>query len=406
MRQFNNIFRVAIRSILKNRMRSLLTSLGIIIGVSAVIVMVAIGSGSQKQIENQLGSMGTNMLVVFPSWSQAGGVSRGAGSRNRFTLKDVELIEQKQTLLSGVSPMINSNAQIVGGSGNWATSINGVSADYLDIRSWPLASGQFFTSADLRSRKKVAVIGKTIADQLFADTDPIGQQIRIRNTPFVIVGVLSSKGQNPMGRDQDDIILAPSTTVLYRLKGGEHVDMIYTSAINADQMTVAQEEVETLMREAHNIKPGQDDDFMVRNQAELIETATATAKVMTTLLGSIAGVSLIVGGIGIMNIMLVSVTERTREIGIRLSVGARSSDILTQFLVEAIVLSCTGGIIGVALAFGIAAVMEKLSPVAVLIEPSIVMLAFSFAALIGIFFGFYPARKAAMLNPIDAVRHQ
>ncbi len=406
MKQFNNILRVALKSILKNRMRSLLTSLGIIIGVCAVIVMVAIGEGSQAQIENQLSGLGTNMVILFPSFSRYGGASRGAGSSNRFTMEDVEKLKENATLLSGISPVVNANGQVIGGGNNWNTSITGVSPEYLTIRNYQLESGSFFSEQDETARRKVAVLGKTVTEELFPDSDPIGQQIRIRNTPFTVIGTLKSKGQNMMGRDQDDAVLAPSTTVLYRLKGGERIDMIFMSCADESRMDEAQEEVRAIIRQSHDLKTDEDDDFNVRNQAELIETATSLTRILTMLLGSIAGVSLIVGGIGIMNIMLVSVTERTREIGIRLSVGARSGDILTQFLVEAIVLSCTGGVLGVILAFIIEAIVGKATSVPMLIKPEIVLLSFGFSAMIGIFFGFYPARRAAKLNPIDALRHE
>jgi putative ABC transport system permease protein len=404
--QLKNLLKVAFKSILKNGMRSLLTSLGIIIGVGAVIVMVAIGEGSQAQIENQIASLGTNLIIVFPGASRSGGISRGAGSFNRFTFDDVEKLQREARLLSAVSPVVRSGGQIIGGGKNWSTTVYGVSPEYMAIRSWQLERGEFFTARDARSQRKVALLGKTIADELFAGQDPVGEKIRIRDTPFTVIGVLKPKGQSGMGQDQDDVVLAPSTTVFYHLKGGRFIDMINASGIATNRMVEAQEEMRVLLRESHRLEPGDDDDFTIRNQAEITDAASETSRVMTLLLGSIAGVSLVVGGIGIMNIMLVSVTERTREIGIRLSVGARSSDVLIQFLAEAIVLSLIGGIIGILLAAGVVFALNKLTDLNALINPGIVFLAFFFSGAVGVFFGFYPARKAAGLNPIDALRYE
>jgi putative ABC transport system permease protein len=305
-----------------------------------------------------------------------------------------------------VSPIVRSGGQVIGGGGNWNTQIYGVSTEYPQIRAWDLEAGEFFTERDITSNAKVAVIGKTVADELFPGQDPVGEKVQIRNTPFKIIGVLSEKGQDPMGRDEDDIVLAPSTTVLNRLKGGRYVDMINISAISTEQMDAAQDEVTAILRDAHDIKPGEDDDFRVRNQADITEMATETSRILTALLGSIAAVSLMVGGIGIMNIMLVSVTERTREIGIRLSIGARPSDILTQFLAESVVLSVIGGILGILLALGISYILGNFTGLTVVVNPVIVLLAFSVSGAVGIFFGFYPARKAAALNPIDALRYE
>ena len=401
-----NLLKVALKSILKSRMRSLLTALGIIIGVAAVIVMVAIGNGAQKKVEDQIASLGSNLIVIFPGSINSGGVRMGAGSINRFTMKDVEKIREEATLLKGVTPIVRTGGQVIGGSGNWNTRIEGVSTNYLEISNWSLSSGEFFTEKDMISRAKVAVLGKTVADQLFPNDDPIGQQIRIRNVPFRVIGVLAPKGQNVMGADNDDIIIAPATTVLDRLLGGRYISFIMASASSLSQIDQAQAQLVEIMRKAHNLNPGEDNDFTVRNQAEITQAATETSQVLTILLASVAGVSLIVGGIGIMNIMLVSVTERTREIGIRLSVGAKTSDILIQFLTESIALSIAGGLIGVLLAFGMTFILNEYTSQAAYINPQIVFIAVSFAGIIGIFFGFYPARKAANLNPIDALRYE
>jgi putative ABC transport system permease protein len=406
MLELRKILKVALNSIVRNRMRSVLTSLGIIIGVSAVIVMVAIGEGSQVRIEQQIAALGTNVLVIFPGVGRLGGVSQGAGSMNRLTFEDVEKIKDQATLLSAISPVVMAREQVIGGGNNWSTSVIGVTPPYLTIRSWKVAEGEFFTDRDVRSDAKVAVLGKTVADNLFPGEDPVGERIRIGTAPFRIIGVMAEKGQNPMGRDEDDVILAPATTVLYRLKGGRYIDMINASAVSSDQMSGAENQIRTILRQAHRLGPSQDDDFRVRNQAEITEAATETSRILTLLLGSIAGVSLVVGGIGIMNIMLVSVTERTREIGIRMSIGARGSDILIQFLAESVVLSIFGGVAGILLAIGISYALEAFTDLTTVVNPVIVVLAFSVSAVVGIFFGLYPARKAANLNPIDALRYE
>jgi putative ABC transport system permease protein len=404
--QVKNIIKVALRSIMKSRMRSLLTALGIIIGVAAVVVMVAIGDGAQKQVEDQISSLGSNLIVITPGASASGGVNRGMGSFNRFTFDDVQKIKDEATLITGVTPIVRSGGQVIGGIGNWFTQIQGVSPDYLEIRSWKLKSGEFFTERDVLARSKVCVLGSEVAKNLFPDDDPIGQQIRIRNVPFKIIGVLSEKGQTSVGTSNDDIILAPSRTVHERLSGGRFISSIQVSAVSPAQIPKAKEELRKIMREAHKLTQGEEDDFTIQDQADLATAATETSKILTILLGSVAGVSLIVGGIGIMNIMLVSVTERTREIGIRLSIGARSSDILIQFLTEAVVLSLAGGILGVSLSFGVSYLLNNYTSQAANIQPEIIFLAFSFAGAIGIFFGFYPARKASKLNPIDALRYE
>jgi putative ABC transport system permease protein len=400
------IIKVATKSILKSRMRSLLTALGIIIGVAAVVVMVAIGNGAQMKVEQQIASLGSNLIIITPGTSSSGGVRGGSGSFNRFTLEDVTKIKNEATLIKGVSPLVRSGGQIIGGSGNWFTQIQGVSPDYLEIRSWSLKSGEFFTERDVIARAKVCVLGADVATNLFANDDPIGKQVRVRNVPFKVIGVLKSKGQTAVGTSNDDIVLAPSKTVLDRLSGGRFISSIQVSAISSEKSLPAQAELKSIMRESHKLEKGEDDDFTIKDQSDIAEAATETSRVLTYLLASVAGVSLVVGGIGIMNIMLVSVTERTREIGIRLSVGARASDILIQFLTEATVLSLSGGIIGILLSFLITYILNNYTEQPAYIKAEIIMIAFGFAGMIGIFFGFYPARKAAALNPIDALRYE
>jgi putative ABC transport system permease protein len=402
----NTLVRVASRSILKNKMRTLLTMLGIIIGVGAVIIMVAIGQGAQSQIRRQIENLGTNMIVVTPGAISSGSVSRGAQSFNRLTTDDAERLSREGTLLSAVSPVIMTGGQIVGGQGNWRAITYGVTPDYQIIRDWPVESGRFFDWDDTRAKRKVAVIGKTIADNLFPGEDPVGQQIRIRNVPFQIIGLLAEKGQTANGTDQDDAILAPYTTVQTRLAGRQFIAQILVSTSSPADVPAAQEEVRLIMREAHNLPDWAEDDFTVRNQTEIATAAQSTTKVMTLLLAAIAGISLIVGGIGIMNIMLVSVTERTREIGIRMAIGARGSDVLRQFLVESVVMSIAGGAIGIGVGFAGAAIIGRVTGWSTFVSPLTVVVAIGFSAGVGVFFGFYPARKAAAINPIEALRYE
>jgi putative ABC transport system permease protein len=406
MLQLTNLLKASFKSILKNRLRSLLTSLGIIIGVSAVIVMVGVGEGSQKRIAQEIRALGDNMLIVFPSFSRRGGVSRGAGSFNRLTMDDVDAIREQATEIKHVSAVVFSGAQVIGNGNNWSTSIQGVDPEYQFIRLWKMKTGQYFTEKYKRSLRKVAVLGATVAENLFGSMDPVGQKIRIRNTPFKVIGVLEKKGQDARGQDQDDVVFAPSTTVLYRLKGDRYINMINASALSIDKIPAAQAELTRILRQQHKIEIGEEDDFNVANQTAITEMASETSRIMTKLLGAVAAVSLIVGGIGIMNIMLVSVTERTREIGIRMSVGARGSDVLIQFLLEAVVLSLSGGIIGILLSAGIALILNTWTDIYTVLQPIIVFLSFSFSGAVGVFFGFYPARKAANLNPIDALRYE
>jgi len=400
------LLKVASQSILKNKMRTALTMLGIVIGVGAVIVMVAVGHGATAQIQAQIDGLGTNMIVVTPSFSQMGGVNQGAGTFNRLTVEDAEKLEREGMILSAVSPVIYTRAQAIGGAGNWRTEVNGVATAYQRIRNWELASGEFFSDADVRVRRKVAVLGNTVARNLFPDGDAVGQRIQLRNVPFTVVGVLAPKGQTATGADQDDVVLVPYTTAQTRLAGRSFIGQILVSTATPGDIPAAQEEVRAIMRESHRLAEAEPDDFTVRNQDEIAETAKSTTAVMTALLAAIASVSLLVGGIGIMNIMLVSVTERTREIGIRMAIGGRGSDVLTQFLVESVVMSLAGGVLGIAAGMGGAAVLSRLTGWSTATPAWAILLAVGFSAAVGLFFGFYPARKAAALNPIEALRYE
>jgi len=400
------LVRVAGESILKNKMRTLLTMLGIVIGVGAVIVMVAVGQGAQRGIATQINSLGTNLLIVTAGSSNQGGVSQGAAAFNRLTVEDAEKLRREGTLFAGVTPVVNTRTQVIGGGTNWRTTINGVSTDFQTIRDWQAQSGTFFTENDVRALRKVAVIGTTVAENLFPGADPVGSQIQIRNVPFEVVGVLAAKGQNAGGQDQDDIVVIPYTTAQSRLSGNTRIWQILVSATSPDDIAAGQAEVRSIMRESHRLADGEDDDFTVRNQTEIANAAQGTTKIMTWLLASIASVSLLVGGIGIMNIMLVSVTERTREIGIRLAVGARGSDVLTQFLVESIVMSVLGGAIGLAAGIGGASLLAHFTGWSTAVSVQAIVIAIGFSAAVGVFFGYYPARKAAALDPINALRYE
>jgi putative ABC transport system permease protein len=401
-----NILLSAFRALLRNKMRSFLTMLGIIIGVGAVITMLAIGQGAEFSVKQQIAALGTNVLMVFPGAQQQAGVRTAAGSAVTLTEDDALAIIRECPAVRYLSPGSNAGGQVIAGNLNWSTGIQGVGSDYLEIRQWPVEYGEFFTDQDVKAAAKVCVLGRTVADNLFPETSAVDQTVRIRNVPFKVVGVLTKKGQNTNGQDQDDLIIAPYTTVIRRLTHWPNLRSIIMSATSMNDMTTAQKQVSEVLRMRHKIQPYDADDFTVRNQTDLAATATATTDVLTILLASIASVSLLVGGIGIMNIMLVSVTERTREIGIRMSIGARSRDILTQFLIEALVLSLLGGITGIILGTVGSSVISSIAKWPTIITPFSVVLSFGFSIAIGIFFGFYPARKAAMLNPIDALRYE
>jgi len=397
---------IAKSSLLKNRTRSILTMLGIVIGVGAVIVMVAIGEGAQQNIESRINSLGTNLIMIRSASNSAGGVRRGSGSSRTLLLQDEATIREHCTLVSAVSGIVSVNGQIIGGGTNWASSVMGVSPDYPIIKNWDLDEGNFFTERDIRAKTKVAVIGSSVAENLFSGQDVIGQSIRIQAVPFKIIGLLKSKGATS-GQDQDDVVLVPLTTAAFRLRGdSKYVSQIYVSAISMDVLDAAQEEVSQTLRQAHKLIDGEDDDFTARTQTELTEAFTASTESMATFLAAIAAISLLVGGVGVMNIMLVSVTERTREIGIRIAVGARSIDVMLQFLIEAVVLSLAGGLTGIGLSFAVCEGLEKFRGMTTIIQADIILLSLGVSAVIGIFFGLYPAMKASELDPIDALRHE
>jgi putative ABC transport system permease protein len=402
------IIRVAFRALVRNKMRAALTMLGIIIGVSAVIAMVSIGQGASASVQAQIESIGTNLLFVSAGAQNVGGVRSGTGDTgtNTLTVDDLQAIKREVPSVSMVTPSVNARSQMVAGNMNWNTALTGVSDQYPEIRKWPVASGSFFTDADVRTAARTIVIGQTLADNLFPGTDPIGQDLRVVNLPFRVVGVMAKKGQDAQGRDQDDVAFAPFTTVQKKILGRDRVQIAYISAISQDATYTAQDQITELLRQRHKLSANEPSDFTVRNMTDIAEAANETSKTMTILLACIAGVSLLVGGIGIMNIMLVSVTERTREIGIRMAIGARSSAVRTQFLIESIVLSLTGGTIGIVLGIVLSLAIPAFLGWPTLVSLMAIVGSVLFSAAVGIFFGYYPARKAAALDPIEALRYE
>jgi len=401
--------RIALRALMVNKMRSALTMLGIIIGVGAVIAMIAVGSGAKKRIAEQIASMGSNLLVVMSGSSTSGGLRFGSGTVPTLTADDAKAIQTEILAVKYVAPNLGGVAQVVFGNQNWSTIISGTTPEILEIRDWPLSSGRSFTQQDVDGTTKVCLLGKTVVENLFGGIDPVGQIIRIKNVPFVVLGVLAPKGQSTWGQDQDDLIIVPLTTSQKRLFGMQFPGMVKQIAVQAREPEVMNEvesQITELLRQRHHIQPKQENDFSVRNLTEILSTAEQSASVMSLLLGAIASISLIVGGIGIMNIMLVSVTERTREIGIRIAVGAKGRDILLQFLIESLVLSLIGGMIGIGLGVAGTIVLATFTQWPVLFSIEAILLAFLFSGSVGVFFGFYPARKASLLNPIEALRYE
>ena len=403
-----NIIRVAFRALQRNKMRAALTMLGIIIGVASVVAMVSIGQGAQAAVQAQIDSIGTNLLFVSAGAQNVGGVRSGTGDSgtNTLTVEDLDAIKREVPSVSMVTPSVNSRGQLVAGNANWNTQIQGVSEQFPDIRKWAVGSGEFFTDSDVRTAARVLVIGQTIADNLFAGGDPVGQEIRVQNLPFRVVGVMARKGQDQQGRDQDDIAFTPYSTVQNKIIGNLRVQVAFVSAVSADATYTAQDQITDLLRQRHKLGTNEPNDFTVRNMSDIAEAANETNNTMTLLLACIAGVSLLVGGIGIMNIMLVSVTERTREIGIRMAIGARSSAVRSQFLIESVVLSFMGGVIGILLGIAVSLAIPKMLGWPTLISTMAIIGSAVFSAMVGIFFGYYPARKAASLDPIEALRYE
>jgi len=406
MKRFIAILRVALRALRRNVMRTLLTMLGIIIGVAAVIGMVSIGTGARVQVEQQIAALGQNVIMILAGNMSRGGMFSGMGGAPTLTLEDALALRTEVEGVAYMSPEVRGNVQIVAGNLNWNASAMGVSQEYLDLRAWPLADGEFFTESDVTTSARKVVLGQTTAKKLFEDANPVGTTVRIKGIPFVVAGLLSAKGSNMMGQDQDDIALVPYSTAMRRLFGQNFLRSINLGASDSASIKNVPTQIGELLRQRHRILPGRDDDFMIRTQEEITEFATSTAKTMTSLLGAIAGVSLLVGGIGIMNIMLVSVTERTREIGIRMAVGARRRDILRQFLTEAVVLSLVGGLIGIGLGVGVSLALAAQFNWPTLTPTYAIVGSFIFSAVVGVFFGYYPARKAAQLDPIEALRFE
>lgn len=410
---YQNLFKIAIRAIAANKMRSFLTALGIIIGIAAVITMLAIGQGSKASIKANIAEMGSNMIMISPGADMRGGVRQDASSMETLKQADYESIKEDCNYISAISPTVNSSGQWIYGNNNTQSSIYGVNQDYLSIRQLKVADGEMFTDADIKAAAKVCILGQTVVDYLFPDgSDPIGKVVRFNSIPFRVVGVLQKKGYNSMGMDQDDLVLAPYTTVMKRILAQTYLGGIVCSAITEEASQPAQDQISEILRRNHKLKDAtetteaDEDDFNIRSQEEISSMMNSTMSTITILLGSVAGISLLVGGIGIMNIMYVSVTERTREIGLRMSVGARGIDILNQFLIEAILLSVTGGIIGVILGVSLSLSLNAFLHIATQIEPWSIIMSFAVCTFTGVFFGWYPAKKAARLDPIEAIRYE
>lgn len=404
---YSNLSRIAIRALFRNKMRAFLTMLGIIIGVASVIAMLAIGEGSKASIREEMSGMGTNMIMIMPNFQRRGGVSLGSTNSNVLKLTDVTSLRNEAVTLAAVSPEVRASGQVIYSNENTQTTIYGVSEEYLSIKKLNVKSGRIFNAIETRSMSKVCLLGQTVVENLFGKgADPVGLSIRIKNLPFLVIGTLEDKGESGMGQDQDDLILAPYTTVQRRLAAIDYINGIYASAVSEEKSAAALAEVTEILRRTHKLKEETENDFRIMSQSELIERVSSITNIMTILLGAIAGISLLVGGIGIMNIMLVSVTERTREIGLRMSVGGRGKDILMQFLVESMLLSILGGILGIISGYLIAKLAGSLLDTATIVKTHSVVLAFVVCFIIGVFFGWYPARKAANLNPIDALRYE
>ena len=402
-----NLFKIALRALANNKLRAFLTMLGIIIGVASVITMLAIGQGSKRSIQQQISEMGSNMIMIHPGADRRGGVRQDPSAMQTLKLTDYEALRDETNFLSAISPNVSSSGQLIAGNNNYPASVNGVGTEYLDIRQLTVENGEMFTEADIQSSAKVCVIGKTIVDNLFPDgSDPVGKIIRFNKIPFRVVGVLKAKGYNSMGQDQDNIVLAPYTTVMKRLLAVTYLQGVFASALSEDMTEYATDEITEILRRNHKLKASDEDDFTIRTQQELSTMLNSTTDLMTTLLACIAGISLVVGGIGIMNIMLVSVTERTREIGIRKAIGATYHMIIVQFLIESITVSIAGGLIGIIVGVSIALLIPHIVGMSSVISPLPIIGSFLFSVIIGLVFGLYPAQKAAKLNPIDALHYE